>query len=269
MKKLIPIICFGLAACSSPETPETDAPDDAAMSIKTTEVQSSPSEGVMDSYKYDIPDGLPSFLQGMWSVDGVSDPGRPYYFFEGNRVSLSYVEEGERITQGSDNFRPVKSCADLKYDPMGRGVQLGQGVNGDMPICWDLKSISANSLNVHIMNEALSLVRVELDPGQTLGTTPALAGRWISSDDPQITLLFEGKHLTEFYAGENMGRGTITFLDNCANKISISDGAKSIGAMLYAKDGTNVCFKLLDVGEKVLKVSMDGRGNLLTYEREN
>lgn len=259
MKRLLPLLAMGMTACLAPGEPTGEPAD-------PTEIQA-PENGVTDSFRYDIPDGLPNFLQGKWKVVGASDTGQPYYFFEGNRVGLFNIENGKSVQTGSDNFRPVDNCVDLNYDPMGRGVQLGRGVFGDLPVCWTLRAISSDTLNLEVMSEILTVIRIDADPGQTMGVSPTISGRWVSKDNPNTHLLFEGKFLTEIHANENIGKSEFEILDNCSDRTSVAEGVKSANAVLYSKNGLDVCYMITELTKNRLTLTKEGRGNFLIYER--
>ncbi|MBR9806295.1 MAG: hypothetical protein GYB49_03590 [Alphaproteobacteria bacterium] len=99
-------------------------------------------------------------------------------------------------------------------------------------------------------------------PGQP--ELEALAGRWVSDDDPRAGMIITGDQLEMTYNGDILSTDHLDVVETCG----AATAAKNIPLIkTTSEDDEALCYSVLEASDTKLVLSYLARGNTLSYSR--
>jgi hypothetical protein len=128
-----------------------------------------------------------------------------------------------------------------------------------------LRTLVLLSSTVCLLGLLLGCATTGLSPTDALDGDTALArmqGTWRSVDDARAMIEISGDRMTDIYGGEEVGAGTIRWLDGCPDS-----GGEGLAFTVAGGEEDGLCYFLVRVDARRLEYSYSARGNTLRYQR--
>jgi hypothetical protein len=142
--------------------------------------------------------------------------------------------------------------ANAKYLLLSTAAHNKVAVDGRMEAHGDV------SLNISVSRVEV----IKLDPNSPEFRQSQLSGLWKSTEDDQSTLRFSGSEYFDYYSGDAVDQGRISFPATCADS---APGGEGPFLVKTSSDGTEYCYAIDSLTEDTLTLMYLPRGNILTY----
>ncbi len=148
---------------------------------------------------------------------------------------------------------------DDRTPPDARDMLLSTDANSKVAVDGTMIAHGDVSLNISVSHVQL----IMLDPASAEFQQSRLSGLWKSTEDDQSTMRFSGAAYFDYYSGDAVDQGQVSFPQSCADS---APGGEGPFLVKTSKDGTEYCYTIDSLTADTLTLMYLPRGNILTYK---
>jgi hypothetical protein len=159
--------------------------------------------------------------------------------------------------EGEDGY-PYSVILDEQTPADARDTLLSTGPNNKVVVDGTMVAHGDVSLNISVSKVKV----ITLDPKSPEYQQSQLSGLWKSTEDDQSTMRFSGAEYFDYYSGDAVDQGQISFPQTCADS---APGGNGPFLVKTSSDGSEYCYAIDSLTADTLTLMYLPRGNILSY----